>query len=60
MTCEILFQPFHSQDFITESRYRLIDNFRDVASENLSLGRLIIPLLIFFFILITCCFISYC
>ena len=48
------FQPLHSQDLIGDSPYCLLFNFYDVCLENLSLDLLIIPQLIFFFILIFC------
>ena len=47
-------QPtFHSKDLISNSPYCLPYNSYDVSLENLVLEQLIIPLLIFFFILIT-------
>ena len=47
-------QPtFHSKDLIGNSPYCLPYNSYDVSLENLVLEQLIIPLLIFFFILIT-------
>ena len=44
---------FNSQDLISNSPYYLPYNSCDVSSENLVLDQLIIPKLIFFFILIT-------
>ena len=44
---------FHSKDLIDNSPYCLPYNSYDVSLENLVLEQLIIPLLIFFFILIT-------
>ena len=38
-----LFQPFHSQDLISNSPYYLTYNSYDVSSENLVLDQLIIP-----------------
>ena len=47
-------QPtFHSKDLICNFPYCLPYNSYDVSLENLVLEQLIIPLLIFFFILIT-------
>ena len=43
----------HSKDLISNSPYCLPYNSYDVSLENLVLEQLIIPLLIFFFILIT-------
>ena len=45
--------PFSSQDLISSSLYCLPYSSYDVRSENLVLDQLIIPLMIFFFILIT-------
>ena len=50
------FKSFHFQDLISNSPYCLSYNSYDVSSENLVLNHLIIPYLIFFFILITCLF----
>ena len=50
------FKPFHFQDLISKSPYCLPNNSYDVSSENVVLNHLIIPYLIFFFILITCLF----
>ena len=47
-------KPFNSQDLINNALYCLPYNFCDVSLENLVLDQLIIPLLIFFYILITC------
>ena len=44
---------FNSQDPISSSFYCLPYSSCDVSSENLVLDQLIIPLMIFFFILIT-------
>ena len=44
---------FNSQDLISSSLYCLPYSYCDVRSENLVLDQLIIPLMIFFFILIT-------
>ena len=46
--------PFNSQDLISNSPYCLPYSSSDVSLENLVWDQLIIPLLIFFFILITC------
>ena len=45
--------PFNSQDFISNSPYCLPYNSYDVNLENLVLDQLIIPCLVFYFILIT-------
>ena len=45
---------FNSQDLISNSPYCLPNSSCDVSLENLVLDQLIIPYLIFFFILITC------
>ena len=50
------FKPFHFQDLISNSPYCLPNNYYDVSSENVVLNHLIIPYLIFFFVLITCLF----
>ena len=50
------FKPFHFQDLISKSPYCLPNNSYDVSSENVVLNHLIIPFLIFFFILIICLF----
>ena len=50
------FKPFHFQDLICNSPYCLPNNSYDVSSENVVLNHLVIPYLIFFFILITCLF----
>ena len=47
-------QPFNSQDLISNSFYCLPYSSCDINLENLVLNQLIIPWLIFFFILITC------
>ena len=47
-------KPFNSQDLISNSPYCLPYSFCDVSLENLVLDQLIIPLLIFFYILVTC------
>ena len=47
-------EPFHSQDLISNSPFRLLYNSYDVSLENLVLDQLLIPLLIFVFFLITC------
>ena len=44
---------FHAKDLISNFPYCLPYNSYDVSLENLVLEQLIIPLLIFFFILIT-------
>ena len=44
---------FNSQDLISSSLYCLPYSSCDVRSENLVLDQLMIPLMIFFFILIT-------
>ena len=49
----VLLSPFNSQDLSSNSPYYLPYNSCDVSSENLVLDQLIIPKLIFFFILIT-------
>ena len=49
-------EPFHLQDLISNSHYCLSYNSYDVSSENVVLNHLIIPYLIFFFILVTCLF----
>ena len=49
-------QPFHSQDFIGNSPNCFTYNSYPNSSENLVLDQLIIPLLMYFFILITCLF----
>ena len=49
----IQWPTFHSKDLISNSPYCLPYNSYDVSLENLVLKQLIIPLLIFFFILIT-------
>ena len=46
--------PFNSQDPISNSPFFLPYSSCDVSLENLGLDQLIIPSLIFFFILITC------
>ena len=46
-------EPFYSQDLINNSPYCLPCNSYDVSLENLVLNQLIIPKLIFFFILST-------
>ena len=46
--------PFHSLDLISNSPYFLLYNSYHVGSENLVMGRLVILLLIFLFILVTC------
>ena len=45
---------FNSQDLISNSPHCLLYNSDDVSLENLELDQLILPQLIFFFILITC------
>ena len=47
-------EPFHSQDLISNSPFRLLYNSYDVSSDNLLLDQLLIPLLTFVFFLITC------
>ena len=47
------FEPFNSQDLITNSPFCLQYHSYDVSLENLVLNQLMIPLLIFLFILIT-------
>ena len=47
-------KPFNSQDLINNALYCLPYSFCDVSLEDLVLDQLIIPLLIFFYILITC------
>ena len=47
-------KPFNSQDLFNNAPYSLPYSFCDVRLENLVLDQLIIPLLIFFYILITC------
>ena len=47
------FEPFNSQDLFIKSPFCLQYHSYDVSLENLVLNQLIIPLLIFLFILIT-------
>ena len=49
----IQWPTFHTKDLISNFPYCLLYNSYDVSLENLVLEQLIIPLLIFFFILIT-------
>ena len=51
---KILVMAFHSQDLISNSPPCLTYNSHDASLENLVLDQLVIPLLIFFFILNTC------
>ena len=53
---EAIVSTLSLQDQISNSPYFLPYNLYDVSSENLALNPLIIPKLIFFFILITCLF----
>ena len=39
----VIFEPFQSQDLISNSPYHLLYNSYDVSSENLVLDQLIIP-----------------
>ena len=52
--CYISLEPPRSQDLISNSPYRLPNDSYYVSLENLVSDQLLIPLLIFFFILITC------
>ena len=54
MNMQRTFNPFHSQDFFSNSPYCLLCKSYDINLENLVLDQTTIPLLIFFFILITC------
>ena len=47
-------QPFNSQNAMSNPPYSLPYNLCDVSWENLELDQPIIPLLIFFLILVTC------
>ena len=47
-------KSFNSQDLTSNSPYYLLNSSCDVSLEDLVLDHLIIPQLIFFFILITC------
>ena len=51
---EKVFSPFHPQDLISISPYWLLYNSSDVSLENFVLDQLIIPQLIFVYILIPC------
>ena len=51
---EAFFLPFDSHNLISNSLYCLTYNSFDVNLENLVLDQLIIPWLIFYFIIITC------
>ena len=54
MNMQRTFNPFHSQYFFSNSPYCLLCKSYDINLENLVLDQTTIPLLIFFFILITC------
>ena len=50
----IILNPFTPKISFSNSPFRLLYNSYDVSLENLVLDQLLIPLLIFLFILVTC------